>query len=161
MTSMATAEVTTGSSTAPRQFVVFYLGEREYAVDILAVREIRGWTEVTAIPNAPPAVLGVVNLRGTIVPILDLRVCFAQEATTPNRSHVVIILQIGEQLMGLLVDGVSDILTVRASDIQPTPSLQGAGLAVVPELVTIDKRIVGVLALERFAATLTVLELPS
>jgi purine-binding chemotaxis protein CheW len=108
-----------------RQFVTFTLGEQQYCVDIMSVREIRASNVVTRLPSAPDFVRGVINLRGTIVPIIDLRMRFAQGRTEPTQSHVVVIVTIEGRLNGLLVDGVSDILTVRAGDIAPIPETDG------------------------------------
>jgi purine-binding chemotaxis protein CheW len=103
------------------QFVTFTIGDDEYAVDIHAVREIKAWSEPTMLPNQPPHMLGVLNLRGAIVPIFDLRRRFAQGMTEPTSMHVNIILAVGERLVGILVDTVSDILSVDETEIRPAP----------------------------------------
>jgi len=132
------------------QYITFQIGEREFGVDIMAVREIRGWSKATKIPNAPLAILGVVNLRGAIIPILDLRACFGEDLTKVEKSHVVIIVLIGTRVAGILVDAVSDILSVHHNDIQPVPEVDRHGRdAMVSEVIVIDKRLVGVLSLER------------
>src|SRR5437764_1187619 len=100
-----------GSMTAPedgdlQQFVSFTVSEQNYCVDIMAVREIKAWTGVTTLPNSPSYVRGVVNLRGTIVPVIDLRMRFGQGRTETSPGHVVVIVAIGEAQNGLLVDGV-------------------------------------------------------
>ncbi len=97
----------------PRQFITFTLDAQEYGVDIMRVREIKGWTETTALPQAPSYVRGVINLRGIIVPILDLRARFGMGTTIPTRMHVVIIVITDTRTTGLLVDAVSDIITVE------------------------------------------------
>ncbi len=107
-----------------RQFVTFTLGEQQYCVDIMAVREIRAANVITPLPSAPEFVRGVINLRGTIVPIIDLRTRFALGRTELNQGIVVVVM-IDGRLNGLLVDGVSDILTVRASDIAAIPETDG------------------------------------
>ena len=132
------------------QYIAFEIGDREFGVDIMAVREIRGWSRATKIPNAPREILGVVNLRGAIIPILDLRACFGEELTKVEKSHVVIIVLIGKRVAGILVDAVSDILSVRHADVQPIPEVDRRGRdAMVSEVIVIDKRLVGVLSLER------------
>ncbi|MDA1132730.1 MAG: chemotaxis protein CheW [Proteobacteria bacterium] len=138
-------------ATDSRQFVAFQLGSREYSIDIMAVREIRGWSQTTKIPKASETVLGVINLRGSILPIIDLRILFEMEPTKEQSSNVVIIIVADGRLFGLLVDGVSDILTVPTSQIQPTPSAENAGrrAAVVTELASMDGRLVGVMSLAR------------
>jgi len=96
-----------GHSTNPQtssQFITFTLGEEEYGVDIMAVREIKGWTPTTPIPNSPRCIFGVINLRGIIVPIMDLRTRFGMPQIPPTQMHVVIIINIGTRTIGLLVD---------------------------------------------------------
>lgn len=108
-----------------QQFVTFRLGAQQYCVDIMSVREIRTSNVITPLPSAPEFVRGVINLRGTIVPIIDLRTRFAQGRTEPSPSQAVVIVTIDGRLNGLLVDGVSDILSVGASDIAPIPETDG------------------------------------
>jgi purine-binding chemotaxis protein CheW len=115
-----------------RQFVTFTLDQAEYGVEIMAVREIKGWTETTSIPHAPPHVRGVVNLRGVIVPIFDLRARFGMGLTDPGKMHVVIIVAVGARTVGLLVDAVSDIITVDLSEVRPVPDM---GLAAEDRLL--------------------------
>ncbi len=109
------------------QFISFRLGEDEYAIDIMAVREIKGWTDTTPLPNQPAHVLGVLNLRGAIVPILDLRSRFGQGMTETTAMHVVIIVNVAEKTFGILVDAVSDILTVEPEEIKPVPDAERTG----------------------------------
>lgn len=105
------------------QFISFRVDDQEFAIDIISVREIKGWTETTTLPNQQEYLLGVLNLRGTIVPIYDLRCRFGMGLTTATRSHVVIIVSVRERTIGLLVDAVSDILTVNSNDIRPVPEM--------------------------------------
>jgi purine-binding chemotaxis protein CheW len=105
------------------QFMTFALGEEEYGIDIMAVREIKGWTDTTTIPNAPAHVRGVINLRGIVVPIFDLRVRFGMGRTEATKMHVVIIVSIETRTVGLLVDAVSDIIAVRHDEIRPVPEM--------------------------------------
>ena len=105
-----------------REFLVFSLGDEEYAIDILKVQEIRGYENVTRIANAPAHVLGVMNLRGVIVPIVDLRRQFGLPAE--NGTHTVtIVVNVGHRTVGLVVDAVSDVVALSAEQIQPRPSL--------------------------------------
>jgi purine-binding chemotaxis protein CheW len=108
-----------------RQFVSFVVGDQHYGVDIMAVREIKAWTGTTPLPNSPAHVRGVINLRGAIVPVIDLRKRFGHELTEATSSHVVVIVAIGDIQNGLLVDAVSDIVTVNRKDIAPIPSMDG------------------------------------
>jgi purine-binding chemotaxis protein CheW len=133
-----------------RQFLTFAVNGEEYGVDIMTVREIKGWTETTRLPNSPEFMRGVMNLRGLIIPIFDLRARFRKELTKANAKHVVIILAIGERNIGVLVDAVSDILTVSADDIRPTPEMElAANTDFIGGLISLEKRMVVLLAVER------------
>lgn len=105
-----------------RQFLTFTVGREEYGVDIMTVREIKGWTETTRLPNAPEFLRGVINLRGLIIPIFDLRMRFHMGMTEATPKHVIIILAVGQRNIGLLVDTVSDILNVGSEQIKPAPT---------------------------------------
>ncbi len=132
-----------------RQFISFRVGDDEFAIDIMAVREIKGWTETTILPNQQEYMLGVLNLRGTIVPIFDLRCRFGLGLTTATRSHVVIIVSIGGRILGLLVDAVSDILTVNAADIRPVPDVdQPVDSAFLAGIIAVGDSMVVLLSLE-------------
>lgn len=104
-----------------KQYVTFLVGDRAYGVDIVLVREIKQWTPTTALPNQPHYMRGVLNLRGTIVPVHDLRARFGGALTEATETHVVVIVWIGEQTVGVLVDAVSDIISVATDDIRPVP----------------------------------------
>jgi len=110
------------------QYLTFYMKEEEFGVNILSVQEIRGWEAVTAIPNSPKHVLGVMNLRGTVVPVIDLRMCFGLNDLTYDDATVVIILSIECQnvtkVMGVVVDAVSDVHNFAEEDIQSAPELK-------------------------------------
>ena len=109
------------------QVLTFVLGSETYGVDILRVQEIRGWSAVTKIPNSAPHVLGVLNLRGSIVPVVDLRKRFSLEQAEYTAVTVIIVLsvrgQAGRRDFGVVVDGVSDVVDVQASEVRPTPDL--------------------------------------
>ncbi len=136
------------------QFLTFTLGQEEYGVDILRVQEIRGWHQVTRVPNAPAHMLGVLNLRGTIVPIIDMRMRFHLAKVEYNPITVIIVLSVhsanGEHVFGIVVDSVSDVLDVKGSDVKAKPDFGAAvntdfinGLATVQDhmvmLLDIDK----------------------
>jgi purine-binding chemotaxis protein CheW len=106
---------------ARTEFISFAIGDDQYGVDIMAVREIKGWTDVTHLPKQPDYVRGVLNLRGAIVPIIDLRCRFGQGLTETTPLHIVIIVQIGGRQIGLIGDRVLDIVSVDAAQIQPVP----------------------------------------
>ena len=111
------------ASGSVKQFITFTLDAQEYGVDIMLVREIKGWIETTALPQAPSYVRGVINLRGVIVPILDLRARFGMGTTVPTRMHVIIIVTAGARMTGLLVDAVSDIIAVEPAAVRPLPQM--------------------------------------
>ncbi len=132
-----------------KQFISFRIGGEEYAIDIMAVREIKGWTETTSLPNQPQHILGVMNLRGTIVPVFDLRRRFGMGVTEASRSHVVIIVAVLDRIVGLLVDAVSDILTIDSSEIRPVPEMdRGISADFLSGIVSINETMVVILALE-------------
>lgn len=105
------------------QQLTFSLADEEYGVDILAVREIRGWSRVTRIPQAPAYLLGVLNLRGAIVPIMDLRLRFGLQRETYGDNTVVIVVAIAERLFGIVVDAVSDVVDIDPAAIKPVPDM--------------------------------------
>lgn len=106
---------------ANREFLVFSLGEEEYAIDILKVQEIRGYDNVTRIANAPDFIKGVANLRGVIVPIVDLRIKFRLDSVTYDSHTVVIVVSIEDRVVGIVVDGVSDVMSLSPEQIKPAP----------------------------------------
>jgi purine-binding chemotaxis protein CheW len=114
------------SATAPSQFISFAIGTEQYGVDIMAVREIKGWSEITHLPKQPDYMRGVLNLRGVMVPIIDLRCRFGQGLTEATSLHVVIVVQIGTRHVGLLADRVLDIVSVELSQVQPVPRVAAA-----------------------------------
>ena len=106
-----------------RQYLTFRLAQEEYGVEILKVQEIKGYSAITPIPNTPAYLKGVINLRGTIVPVIDLRSKFAMAQADYNQFTVIIVVTVGSKVMGLVVDAVSDVLNIPTADIQPTPDL--------------------------------------
>jgi purine-binding chemotaxis protein CheW len=108
-----------------QQFVTFYVDQKHYGINIKDVREIKAWTNVTPLPNTPSSMRGVLNLRGAIVPIYDLRAVFGQGLTTPTPEHVNLIVAINGRIVGFLVDAVSDILSFADDQIQPPPRNRG------------------------------------
>ena len=106
-----------------RELVTFRVGEQDFCIDIVYVREIRGWTPATVLPHAPEYVLGVINLRGAIVPIVDLARRLGLPKTELGDRHVIVIAVVADQTVGFLVDAVSDIIGVPPSAIQPTPDV--------------------------------------
>ena len=113
-------------STSLREFLAFKLGAEEYGIDILRVQEIRSYEEPTRIANAPPFIKGVVNLRGVIVPIVDMRLKFNLEQVSYDSFTVVIVLNIGNRVMGMVVDAVSDVITLTPEQLRPVPEFNSA-----------------------------------
>jgi purine-binding chemotaxis protein CheW len=143
------------------QFITFSVGTEEFGVDIITVREIKGWTATTTLPNSPRYMRGVLNLRGTIVPIYDLRARFGLGDTEATKNHVIVIVAVSERIIGILVDAVSDILTIGAEDVCPVPEMDsGVDQRFLTGLVAVDQRMVALLALEQLfdlpAADITV-----
>jgi len=135
---------------APRELISFRVGVQEFCVDIMGVREIRGWTVATALPRSPGFVRGVINLRGAVLPIVDLAARLGFDSAEPTARHVIIVAQIGHQMVGLLVDAVSDILTVTDDIIQPTPEVASdTAKTFVRGLLAIEGRMVSLIGLER------------
>jgi purine-binding chemotaxis protein CheW len=110
-----------GKATEVKEFLSFQLGAEEYGIDILAVREIRAFEKPTRIASAPEFICGVINLRGVIVPIVDLRIKFGLAQVEYNSLTVVIILNVANRIIGIVVDGVSDVLPLGPGDIRPAP----------------------------------------
>ncbi|WP_018079598.1 chemotaxis protein CheW [Thiobacillus denitrificans] len=108
---------------AGKEFLAFTLGQEEYGIDILRVQEIRGYEPVTRIANAPDFIKGVVNLRGIIVPVVDMRIKFSLGTPTYDQFTVVIILNIGGRVMGMVVDSVSDVTTLSPNQVRPAPEM--------------------------------------
>ncbi|MBI2725530.1 MAG: chemotaxis protein CheW [Polaromonas sp.] len=111
---------------AIREFLAFKLGDEEYGIDILRVQEIRSFERPTRMANAPAYILGVVNLRGVIVPIIDMRIKFNQSEVNYNTFTVVIVLNIGRQVVCMVVDGVSDVITLSPDQLRPVPEFSSA-----------------------------------
>jgi len=110
-------------STERLELISFRVAEQAFCLDIMAVREIRGWTPATPLPHSPPYVRGVINLRGAVLPILDLKARLGLGASEPDARSVIIVVHIDRRLVGLLVDGVSEILAADRAAIQPTPNV--------------------------------------
>lgn len=140
------------SGEASRQFISVIIGKEEYGVAITAIREIRGWTPTTALPNTPIHMRGVINLRGAIIPVVDLRARFTGQLTDASSRHVIMVVSVGDRDVGLLVDAVADILTVAAGTIQSVPELEHSPAAnddVLNGIIAVEGRMVALLDLTR------------
>jgi purine-binding chemotaxis protein CheW len=138
------------TSGASRELLTFTLGREEYGIDILKVQEIRGYDAVTTIANAPEFIKGVVNLRGIIVPIVDMRIKFKLGDVTYDETTVVIILNVANRVVGMVVDGVSDVITLKPEQIKPAPEF-GASLDTqyLQGLGTVDDRMLILVDIEK------------
>lgn len=141
----------TGAEARSLQLIAFSIGEQIYGVEITTVREIRAWNGATPLPNTREFVRGVINLRGTIVPIFDLRARFGDGKTEPTKNHVVVVMSVGDKWVGLLVDAVSDILTVSRDDIHNVPENNGDA-ELLNGIITHDSRMVGLIDLHAIVA---------
>jgi purine-binding chemotaxis protein CheW len=147
--SSAVGQATGGGLRDKRQFISFRVGAEDYAIDIMYVREIKGWSETTSLPNQPDYLLGVLNLRGSIVPIFDLSRRLGMAATVATRTHVVVIVAVAERTVGLLVDAVSDILSVDPAEIKPVPDVDATiSTELLSGIITVNDTMVVLLALE-------------
>jgi purine-binding chemotaxis protein CheW len=139
-----------GYTTDVNQYLSFTLGEEQYGIEILKVQEIKGHSGVTPIPNTPPYLKGVMNLRGTVVPVVDLRAKFALEAREYNKFTVIIVITVGEKIVGLVVDAVSDVLDIPQADIRPTPDLGcRADTRFISGMATVGDKLVVLLNIQR------------
>lgn len=127
MNSPDVSDILTELVTEGNQYLTFLLQEEQFGLDILCVQEIKGYTRVTQIPNMPAYIKGAMNLRGTVVPIVDLRRKFEMPAVEDERFSVVIVANMGAKVIGLVVDAVSDVLNVEESEIEPAPDF-GVGV---------------------------------
>ena len=155
---MSTAKTTAGADKSAaetsEQYLTFMLAGEEYGVDILRVQEIKGWDKVTRIPHTPDYVLGVINLRGAVVPILDLRRRFGLETIEFGPTTVVIVVRVmsgrGERTVGVVVDAVSEVYNVDAEDTKPPPDVCGSVDTVfVKALATIEEKMLILLDIDR------------
>ena len=146
----------TGLAADGRQFLTFILEEVEYGLEILRVQEIKGYSKITPLPNTPREVKGVMNLRGSVVPIIDLRIRFGLCEAEYTRFTVIIVVTVGAKIVGLVVDAVSDVLNVGAKEMVPTPDL-GAGVdtSFMTGIARTGERLVSLLNIDRLVDTTT------
>jgi len=132
------------------ELIAFKIGEQEFCVDIMSVREIRGWAPATPLPQTPAYMRGVINLRGAVLPIMDLAVRLGLPVTEPSARSVIIVVKTAERMVGLLVDGVSDILTVTRDSIRATPDVACDRVrSFVRGILSIDGRMISEVSLDR------------
>jgi purine-binding chemotaxis protein CheW len=150
MTQTSSDNAIGSSASAGDEYLTFTLGQEEYGIDILKVQEIRGYDAVTKIANTPEFIKGVINLRGTIVPIIDMRIKFKLGNVAYDQFTVVIILNIANRVVGMVVDGVSDVIALPSEQIKPAPEF-GATLDTqyIIGLATVEERMLIVIDIER------------
>jgi purine-binding chemotaxis protein CheW len=158
MSSNAAAKQANTAGAQSHQVLTFVLGNETYGVDILRVQEIRGWSAVTKIPHAPSHVLGVLNLRGSIVPIVDLRMRFALDRAEYTAVTVIIVVSVisaaGRRDFGVVVDGVSDVVDVDTAEVKAAPELGSkAATDYIRGLVPVADRMVVLLDIDRLIAS--------
>ena len=147
----ATLDLETNESTASgvSQFLTFELNDQEFGIEILRVQEIKNFTRVTPIPNTPVCIKGVINLRGTVVPIVDLRARFNMPTAEYNQFTVIIVVNVGSKIMGLVVDAVSDVLNVSEESIEGPPNLGAIDTSFLKGLAKSGDRLVSLLDIEQ------------
>jgi purine-binding chemotaxis protein CheW len=152
--SQETSQSTNGKSSAHREYLTFRLDREEYGIDILKVQEIRGYEPPTRIANVPDFIKGVTNLRGTIVPIIDMRLKFGCPKAEFNTFTVVIILNLGSRIVGIVVDSVSDVMELPAGSVQPAPDVDvSIDTSAVMGLGSIGDRMLILLDIEKLMAS--------
>ena len=151
MTQTSNQETAAGTATSQgNEFLTFTLGKEEYGIEILKVQEIRGYDAVTTLANTPEFIKGVINLRGIIVPIVDMRIKFHLGSVEYNQFTVVIILNVAKRVVGMVVDGVSDVITLKPEQIKPAPEFGSAiDTKYVMGLGTVDERMLILVDIEK------------
>ncbi len=142
-------KIKTDEKNKKQELVAFRIGTQEFCVDIMSVREIRGWTPATAIPHSPKFVRGVINLRGAVLPVVDLAARLGLPVVEPTARHVIIVSQVGEKIAGILVDAVSDILSLDPNFIQPTPDVASqVARSFVRGVIDLEGRMISIITLD-------------
>jgi purine-binding chemotaxis protein CheW len=143
-----------GGSDGSNQFLTFTLDSEEYGIEILKVQEIKGFSKITPIPNAPTFVKGVMNLRGAVVPIVDLRSRFCMAARDYDQFTVIIVVNLGEKVVGLVVDTVSDVMTIPQANVAETPELAGGvDASCITGMGKVDEKLVMLLDIARLVGS--------
>lgn len=132
-----------------RELITFLVRSQEFCIDVMAVREIRVWTPTTPLAHAPHFVCGVINLRGKVLPIIDFAARLGMAPTEATTRHAILVVQVRDQLLGLLVEGVSEILTIQDGAVQPTPDVA---------TVAAKEFIAGIIAMEGRMLSLVILD---
>ena len=155
-----TNEFETKDRVAAREMISFLVKSQEFCVDVMSVREIRVWTPATPLAHSPSFVSGVINLRGKVLPIIDFASRLGFPPTEPTSRHAILVAQIGNQAVGLMVEGFSEILTVRNDMIQPTPDVASQmANQFISGIVAIEGRMISLIALDAIVATAEIQQL--
>ena len=150
MQTLGTAAGQVSNNEQANQYLTFTLGAEEYGIEILKVQEIKGYSAITHIPNAPPHVKGVMNLRGTVIPVVDLRRKFSMEMVEFNKFSVIIVVMVGEKVAGLVVDAVSDVLDIDSASVRPAPDFgSGADTRFIRGVASMGEKLVVLLDVDR------------
>jgi len=136
-----------------RQYITFIANGQEFAANIMAIREIRGWTDTTPLPHVPHYVRGVINLRGNVLPVVDLKARLGLGMTDATPKHVIIVIADGGRTTGILVEAVSDIITLSAGDVQPPPDVMQSDDQYIEGIAVLGGRMVTLLAISHLTAT--------
>ena len=143
------ADIAAEAADGKLELISFEIADQEFCIDIRAVREIRGWTPATPLPRSPGYMKGVINLRGTVLPIIDLGARFGLTTSEPTARHVIMVAHIGGRMVGLLVDAVSDILQMSEASVQPTPDVASDQVKTfVKGIFSIDGRMISLIELD-------------
>ncbi len=139
-----------------RQYITFIANGQEFAADIMAIREIRGWTDTTPLPHVPDYVRGVINLRGNVLPVVDLKARLGLGVNEASPKHVIIVVATGTKTTGVLVDAVSDIITLSAADVQPAPDvMQGDDDNYIEGIAIRDGKMITLLGVSHLTAAVS------
>lgn len=142
-------ETITSSPDHDLELISFGVGGQDFCVDVKAVREVRGWTPATPLPHTPPYMCGVINLRGTVLPIVDLAVRLGLKSNQPSARSVIIVVHIGNRIVGLLVDAVSDIIVSSSKAVQPPPNMACLSVKTfISGIISFEDRMVSLLVLD-------------
>lgn len=144
----------TASATDAEQYLTFRLNELDYGISIIKVQEIRGWTKVTPLPNSPAYIRGVLNLRGIVVPVIDLRLRFGLPEAAYDAFTVIVVVNIGKRLAGLVVDAVSDVINLDSGQCCATPEFEGhVNRQFIEGLAQVESKLLIMLDVERLIST--------
>ncbi|MBB5536077.1 chemotaxis protein CheW [Rhizobium giardinii] len=148
MSSLAQSSAESGNGTF--EIIAFRISDQDFCVRTTTIREIRGWSPSIPVPHSPPDIVGVMNLRGSVIPIIDLAHKLGMKSTKPTERSAIVVAEVHEMVLGLVVDGVSDILTIGTSQVQPVPEITTSfDRSVAEGIITHDSGMISFLSLSR------------